>query len=86
MRFRDQTRLTQTTYKLLQVKCSFGYSGAVLWNSLPLGLKKLDSLDALKGLGKLTDNKTTINQAPTLQSCKTDTVEPPVSDHLKCKD
>lgn len=84
MRFRDQTRLTQTTYKLFQVKCGFGYSGAVLWNSLPLGLKKLDSLDALKG--KLTDITTTINQAPTQQSCKTDTVEPPLSDHLKCKD
>lgn len=84
MRFRDQTRLTQTTYKLFQVKCGFGYSGAVLWNSLPLGLKNLDSLDALKA--KLTDITTTINQAHTLQSCKTDTVEPPLSDHLKCKD
>lgn len=30
-------------------KRSFGYSGAVLWNSLPLRLRKLDSLGRFKG-------------------------------------
>ena len=44
-------------------KRSFGYSGAVLWNSLPLSLRKLDSI------GRFT---TTISQAPTRQSCKRD--------------
>ena len=48
-------------------KRSFGYSGAVLWNSLPLSLRKLDALK-----GKFTDITTTISQAPTRQSCKRD--------------
>ena len=30
-------------------KRSFGYSWAVLWNSLPLSLRKLDSLGRFKG-------------------------------------
>ena len=30
-------------------KRSFGYSGAVLWNSLPLSLRKLDSIGRFKG-------------------------------------
>ena len=33
-------------------KCSFSYSGAVLWNSLPLELRKAESLNELKRLIK----------------------------------
>ena len=46
-------------------KPALGYRGALLWNSLPINLRKSDSL------GNLTNFTVIVSRAPTRQSCKT---------------
>ena len=50
-------------------KRALGYSGALLWNSLPVILRKSDSLGYLKG--NLTNFTAIVSRTPTRQSCKT---------------
>ena len=46
----NKVNVPATAHKLLQN--SFSYSGAVLWNSLPLELRKAESLNQIKRLIK----------------------------------
>ena len=48
---------------------SFGHSGTLLQNGLPVNLRKLDSLGGFKG--KVSDFTTIVSQSSTRQPCKT---------------
>ena len=50
-------------------KRALGYRGPLLWNSLPVNLRKSDSLGYFKG--NLINFTAIVSPAPTRQSCKT---------------